>query len=46
MEELRAMLHEALEHYGPLDLITVMLSQRWDKEVAKKQRRLMNDRVG
>ena len=36
----KKMMEEALEHYGPGDLITIMLSQRLDKEIVEEQRRI------
>lgn len=42
---LKDMLDSAIEHFGTGDIITVMLSQRLDKEIVKEQMR-MNDRDG
>lgn len=33
------MLEEAISHYGPNDIVTIMLSQKRDKEVTKEQQK-------
>ena len=35
--ELKEMFNEAIELWGTDDIVTKMLSQRWDKEINKEQ---------
>lgn len=39
MSKTQEMLEEAIKLYGPGDIVTVMLSQKRDKEVTKEQQR-------
>ena len=38
MSNTQVMLEEAVKHFGPSDIITKMLSQKRDKEVAEEQK--------
>ncbi|MEG0297216.1 MAG: hypothetical protein RR620_10905 [Clostridium sp.] len=40
MSETQKMLDQAIEWFGFGDIITIMLSQRRDKEILKQQRRV------
>ena len=39
MEELRAQLENAIRYWGTNDIITIMLSQKLDKLIAKEQKK-------
>ena len=40
MEEVVKMFNDAIDYYGPSDLITIMLSQRVDKFKAEEQKKV------
>lgn len=40
---LREMLESAVENFGTNDVITIMLSQRLDKQIVREQRLLITD---
>ena len=40
MSEIQQMLEEAVKHFGTDDIITKMLSQKRDKEIAEEQKEI------